>query len=475
MTTRVEYTALPRGSRQDIFGLVTVTAAEMPEELGVGGSPDGGAGGAGGEGPREPMDIVCVLDVSGSMQGEKIRLLQDAVRFIIEQAHDQDRVSIVTFSHQATRHLRLRRMVPEGKSEATAATLRLVANGGTSIASGLSVGISVMERRRSRNKVSAVLLLTDGQDSGARTAIPALIARAGEANCSLYAFGFGKDHDAALLASIAEQAMTPFTFVEDVEHIREAFAGTVGGLSSVVAQGIELSLACRVNLKAVHTPFVVRRASEREATILIPDIFAGERRDILVELEVPMEAVPEEEAAEGAPAAQMRTLLLEASVKYTNLKQGTQCQTPVAIMATDRLDEPQPELEPDEEVSAQRERVEVTRALREAAEQSDRNDFDGARQVLESQVSALRAKKKPTKMSPALLLELEDASSRMSSRSAWEQGGRAEVKDSVQMHSTQRSTNVSASAGSKSKVSKAMYCSSVAQKKIKACRGDALG
>merc|ERR1712224_942545 len=130
--------------------------------------------------------------------------------------------------------------------------------GGTSIASGLDMGLSIMEQRRQRNKVSAILLLTDGQDGSTRQGIPSLVARAQLAGVSLYTFGFGADHDAGLLSELAEQATTPFTFVEDVEHIREAFAGAVGGLSSVVAQQVELKLNCHATLKAVHTPFAIR-------------------------------------------------------------------------------------------------------------------------------------------------------------------------------------------------------------------------
>eukprot|EP00928_Gymnodinium_smaydae_P030875 TRINITY_DN22828_c0_g3_i1.p1 TRINITY_DN22828_c0_g3~~TRINITY_DN22828_c0_g3_i1.p1 ORF type:complete len:717 (+),score=145.40 TRINITY_DN22828_c0_g3_i1:59-2209(+) len=457
VSTRVEYSALPRGSVQDVFGLVTVTASDIPEV-------DAGA-----DAERQAMDVMCVLDVSGSMTGAKIKLLQDAVRFIIDQASSTDRLSIVTFNHSAARQLRLRRMDAEGKSEATAATLRLVASGGTSIAAGLDTAISVMERRRDRNKVSAILLLTDGQDSSARASIPTLLSRARQANCSLYAFGFGSDHDADLLANIAEQATTPFTFVEDVEHIRDAFAGTVGGLSSVVAQGIQLSLSSRATLKAVHTPFTVQRTSDTEATVLIPDIFAGERRDILVELAVPMAPVAEDAEVEDS------TVLLEARVKYTDLRRDLTLQTPAAVMSAQRIDEPQPELEPDEEVSAQRERVEVTKALQEATEQSNQGNFDGAQQVLQSQESSLRSKKKQSKMSPALLLELQDASARMASRSAWERGGKAEIMDCMQMHKMQRCTNVSSSkASSVSKISKQMYCSSRAVKSIQRSKGDEL-
>merc|ERR1719446_89441 len=142
-------------------------------------------------------------------------------------------------------------MDAQGKDEASVETLRLSAGGGTSIAAGLHTAIAVMEQRRQRQKVSAILLLTDGQDGSTRARVPELMQRTARANCSLYAFGFGKDHDAALLSEIAEQAQTPFTFVEETDKIREAFAGAVGGLSSVVAQQVNLTIACRVPLKAV--------------------------------------------------------------------------------------------------------------------------------------------------------------------------------------------------------------------------------
>jgi hypothetical protein len=310
-----------------------------------------------------------------------------------------------------------------------------------------------MEQRRQRNKVSAILLLTDGQDGSTRHQLPALMTRAKQSNCSVYAFGFGKDHDAALLSDLAEQAQTPFTYVEDNDNIKEAFAGAVGGLTSIVAQGVELSIAGCVPVKNVHTAFTIQRTSDTHATVLIPDIFAGERRDILVELAVPASNNTSEQ-----------TTLLESYARYTDLRSGSAMQTPAVVMEALRVEEPQPEAEPDEEVSAQRERVEVTRALKEAAAQSDLGQFDEAQRVLDLADRHVKSKKKATKMSEAMCEELADAQRRMKSRSQWEGGGRAEIQDSCQMHSMQRSTNmISSSSAAVSKKSKAMYCSPAAQ------------
>merc|ERR1712217_220006 len=315
-----------------------------------------------------------------------------------------------------------------------------------------------MEQRRQRNMVSAILLLTDGQDGSTRHRIPELVGRAAQANVSIYAFGFGKDHDAALLSEISEAAHTPFTFVEDTDKIKEAFAGTVGGLTSIVAQKVELTLTCRVPLKTVHTAFPVQQTSPTEATVMIPDMFASERRNILVELAVPADGIG-------------KTVLLEASAQYLDLNQKVFVQIAPVVMEAQRCGEPQPELEPDVEVSAQRERVEVTRALQDAAGACDHGQFDNALQVINQAESRMKSAKRKTPMSEALGQELADARRRMQSQSMWEQGGRAEVKDAFQMHQTERCTNTMQAKGSAMKMSKQMYCKSSQAAWIQSAKG----
>merc|ERR1740121_1892282 len=98
---------------------------------------------------RQPLDIICVLDVSGSMGGEKIQLVQEAVRFVIKESEPKDRLSIVAFNHSAARALRLARMHTEGKEEANRVTEQLSAGGGTNITSGLVAALEIAEARTS--------------------------------------------------------------------------------------------------------------------------------------------------------------------------------------------------------------------------------------------------------------------------------------------------------------------------------------
>lgn len=417
LNTRVEYAALPQNRAQDIFGLVTVQAAAASAAAEARAAAD-----------RPPVDVICVLDVSGSMQGTKISLVQDAVRFVVDELRAEDRLSLVRFNHSSERVLRLRRMDALGKDEAHRQAFALCAGGGTSISSGLEAGLAVAEQRRQRNPVTAILLLTDGQDGGSRGRLPSLIERARVAGCSLYAFGFGADHDAGLLSSLAEQAQTPFSYIEDVDTIRSTFAGAVGGLVSVTAQRIELTLECHYALKKVHTPFQVQRISDKHVKVQIPDMLAGERRDVLVELSV-SEGVATEES------------LLEASARYWDLGHERLVQIASLQMLMTRLSpdkaQPEAEMEPDVEVSAQRCRVEATEALSIAREHGEAGRFQDAQGVLAAGRQKLRASPK-TAFSDAMELELEAAVSRLQDSEAWESGGRAELSDMYQMNRMQR-------------------------------------
>merc|ERR1712046_511309 len=96
-------------------------SAESPQ-LAMSSSPQGSA-----EAPHAAMDVTCVLDVSGSMQGEKLELLKRAVRFIIEDLKATDRLSLVTFNHEAQRQTHLTKMDDSGKDAAMQALMRLCA------------------------------------------------------------------------------------------------------------------------------------------------------------------------------------------------------------------------------------------------------------------------------------------------------------------------------------------------------------
>ncbi|RLN40843.1 hypothetical protein C2845_PM01G02660 [Panicum miliaceum] len=155
--THAEYSAVARDSSHDNFAVLVHVKAP--------GIVDGEAA-ASDEAPRAPLDLVTVLDVSGSMRRrDKLALVKQAMGFVIDNLGPDDRLSVVSFSSGARRVTRLLRMSDIGKGVASEAVESLTAGGCTNIAEGLRTAAKVLGERRYRNAVSSVILLSDGQDN----------------------------------------------------------------------------------------------------------------------------------------------------------------------------------------------------------------------------------------------------------------------------------------------------------------------
>jgi hypothetical protein len=113
--------------------------------------------------------LVTVIDLSGSMRGQKLYLVvKQAVGFVIGNLGPADRLSVVSFSNDATSVVQLARMTADGKASAKRAVEALVASGGTNIGEGLRVAARVLDDRRYGNAVTSMILLSDGRDGYVR-------------------------------------------------------------------------------------------------------------------------------------------------------------------------------------------------------------------------------------------------------------------------------------------------------------------
>lgn len=54
-------------------------------------------------GSRTSVDLICVIDNSGSMSGEKIGLVKETMNFLLETLTPSDRLSIITFNNHSQR------------------------------------------------------------------------------------------------------------------------------------------------------------------------------------------------------------------------------------------------------------------------------------------------------------------------------------------------------------------------------------
>ncbi|CAF3706122.1 unnamed protein product [Rotaria sp. Silwood1] len=91
VSTTLEYEAQASHEESNIYGLVTLQAPTViqpveAESLVL---------------SHIPIDLVCVVDQSGSMSGDKIALLKQTLIYIVEKMNELDRLAIISFNTTA--------------------------------------------------------------------------------------------------------------------------------------------------------------------------------------------------------------------------------------------------------------------------------------------------------------------------------------------------------------------------------------
>ncbi|CAM0885334.1 unnamed protein product [Alopecurus aequalis] len=191
-------------------------------------------------GYRSGLDLVAVLDVSGSMAGQKLHDTKVAMQFIVKKLGPIDRLSIVSFSDTAKRLCRLRFMTEDRKAELERRVNELKEHGLTNISDGLQTGRQVLDGRRlSAGRVASIILMSDGEHNHGNVRPETVDV----GNVSVHTFGFGDGHNPRVLDMIAQKSQGgTFNYVKDGVALSGPFSQILGGLLSVVVRDMKLTV-----------------------------------------------------------------------------------------------------------------------------------------------------------------------------------------------------------------------------------------
>merc|ERR1719387_2775511 len=95
---------------------------------------------------RAPLSLSVVLDRSGSMRGEKLRLAIETMQFLLTQLQDQDSLGIVSYDTNVRVDAPLRRCDEHGKAVLRSALSRIRAGSMTNLSGGLLTGLDLHPR-----------------------------------------------------------------------------------------------------------------------------------------------------------------------------------------------------------------------------------------------------------------------------------------------------------------------------------------
>ncbi|XP_015692358.1 E3 ubiquitin-protein ligase WAV3-like [Oryza brachyantha] len=444
ISTYPEFSGIPQSSSKDDFAILIHLKAPSAD-------PYQGTGRLANESSvessrsRAPVDLVTVLDVSGSMAGTKLALLKRAMGFVVQHLGPSDRLSVLAFSSSARRLFHLQRMSHHGRQQALQAINSLGAGGGTNIADALKKAMKVIEDRSYKNSVCSIILLSDGQDTysissnaqGAspdyKSLVPSSILNDARHTVPLHAFGFGADHDSDSLHSIAEASGGTFSFIEDEGVMQDAFAQCIGGLLSVVIQEMRVSMQCvhpvvqLCSIKSGSYPSKVARDG-RNGSVDIGHMYADEERDILLSVNI--------------PRSHEQTSALKVSCAYRDPVTGETIKIQGDEVKINRptSDTPEPV---SIEVDRERNRIHAAESIESSRAAAERGALSEAVAILEGcrrTLSRSFASQSGDRLSLSLDAELREMQERMANRQLYESSGRAYMLSGLSSHSWQRAT-----------------------------------
>jgi len=174
----------------------------------------------------KPLPVILLLDVSGSMSGEKIQNLNDAVRDMLNTFSDNENgeieihVAIITFGAQVNLHQPL-------ASASTVHWQDLSADGMTPLGTALQMAKAMIEDKDivpSRAYRPTVVLVSDGgpNDEWQRP-LSMFINDGRSGKCDRMAMAIGANADEAVLEKFIEGTSNQLLYAENAKQLRDAF------------------------------------------------------------------------------------------------------------------------------------------------------------------------------------------------------------------------------------------------------------
>jgi Ca-activated chloride channel homolog len=186
---------------------------------------------------RMPVEMLYMIDVSGSMAGTSITQAREALLQALDRLGPNDRFGILAFNHA---YHEFAAEPLSATTENLAAARRFVqhleAGGGTEMLPAL---LHVMRKPELSGHLRHIVLLTDGDLGNEEQIFAALRAHLGGAR--LYTVAIGSAPNFFLATKMAQFGRGTFTHIADIGEIREQMGRLLSTIESPVLTDVKLS------------------------------------------------------------------------------------------------------------------------------------------------------------------------------------------------------------------------------------------
>ncbi len=184
---------------------------------------------------RKNVNLVMLLDTSGSMRGDKMEGMRAAAVQFVQQMGEDDTISLIAFSTNPTilvNHAR----VGDARQKVINEIEDLIATGDTTLFDAIGDGARLIADTSQVDMSNVMVVLTDGQDTRSyRYSFDEELIQMATANgTTIFTIAYGRDADTSILTSLATQANGNFYQGDEAsiaaiyEEMSAAFGGSAG-------------------------------------------------------------------------------------------------------------------------------------------------------------------------------------------------------------------------------------------------------
>lgn len=200
---------------------------------------------------RPPARLVFLVDTSGSMSDQnKLPLVKQSLRILVDQMREQDRLSIVTYSDNAG--LLLDSTGGDKRETILAAIEGLHSDGSTNGEAGLKLAYEVAVKQFGEGATNRVMLCTDGDFNVGESAddeLVKLIEKQRQTGVFLNIFGFGSGNlKDAKLEAIADKGNGQYIYIDGIKEARKTLLNELTGTLYTIAKDVKLQIEFNPNL-----------------------------------------------------------------------------------------------------------------------------------------------------------------------------------------------------------------------------------
>jgi Ca-activated chloride channel family protein len=176
---------------------------------------------------KKPVDVVVVMDVSGSMGGEKISAARTSLIEFINLLDGRDRLQIILFDDELVT-LTPMSQLSDKRADVTRRVSGIVEGDDTRLYDAVKLAYEEIEANGDPDHIRAIVVLSDGQDTASELSLGQLLpvihahSESGSGT-KIFTIAFGGDADKDVLQQIAEPTGGKL-YEGDPKTIREVYA-----------------------------------------------------------------------------------------------------------------------------------------------------------------------------------------------------------------------------------------------------------